>query len=68
MTIETIKAEVKRIEGLSWDSEVAHGREDDLHQAVLANIADGTLEGCTPAEAAREALKSTNISFARWCA
>lgn len=45
------------------DDEMAHSDEDDLHQDVLRYYAEqenGAL--------AREALKTLDISFARWCA
>lgn len=65
MTVEEVKEAIKRIDSMSGDDEAAHSAEDDLHQEVLAAIADGTEHS---AELAKEALKTLDISFARWCA
>ncbi len=65
MTTNDVKNEVELIEELAHDNEAAHGKEDELHQAVLLAIADGA---DNPAELAREALKTTELGFARWCA
>ncbi len=48
------------------DDEVAHSQEEELHHAVLQSIADGTAQD--PQAMAKAALKSRDISFARWCA
>ena len=48
------------------DDEKAHALEDELHQAVLKAIADGTCED--PRMCAAQALKTLEIPFARWCA
>lgn len=48
------------------DPEAAHSQEDDLHQEVLSAIAD---ERCLdPVSCAREALKTKELGFPRWCA
>ena len=64
MNLEDVKAEVKRIEEMAYDDECAHGAEDDLHKAVLEYYAEG---GNDPL-LAEEALKTSQIHFARWCA
>ena len=66
MTVDEIKAAVTKIEGLTHDDEAAHAEEDDLHVAVLKAIADGKC--ADPAACAREALKTTEMKFARWLA
>ena len=66
MTLFDIIARVKAIKRLQSDDEAAHAEEDKLHQEVLAFIASG---GCdNPWAYAAEALKTTKIKFARWCA
>jgi hypothetical protein len=47
------------------DDERAHAMEDELHVEVLDAIAQGEPY---PAELAREALRTVEIHFARWCA
>ena len=66
MTISTVEAEVQRIAALAADDESAHIAEDELHQSVLAYIAE---HGDAKSSAlARAALATTDIGFARWCA
>ena len=65
VTIDTINEAVERIRMASHDDEAAHSYEDQLHQAVLQEIADGATNA---AEMARAALKTTEIKFCRWCA
>ena len=48
------------------DHERAHELEDDLHQAVLQAIADGTAKD--PENMAKAALESLNLDFERWYA
>lgn len=50
------------------DDEEGHACEDRLHTAVLRAIASGGLSGEFCGELAREALKTLDIEFARWCA
>lgn len=66
MTVEEVKARVAEIEAVKSDDEGAHSMEDELHQDVLQAIADGTADD--PAGCAREALKTHEIDFCRWCA
>lgn len=63
-TLDDVKNEVARIEAMKDDDELAHSSEDDLHQAVLHQIALGHPQS---AEMAKEALRTRNIYFARWC-
>ena len=62
--VERIVALIERIKS---DDEDAHGREDDLHRAVMEAIANGTWRD-SPAALCRAALKTREIEFARWCA
>ena len=66
--LNEVKLAVERIEQIAevGDDEMAHSREDDLHQAVLEYLArNAPGPWCAYA---REALKTQAIDFARWCA
>ena len=63
MTIEEIKRRVKEIKQLSWGNERAHVKEKELWEDVLKAIAD---KSENPHELAKEALKTSKISFTRW--
>ena len=65
LTLQDVKNRVQEIENASSDDECAHGMEDDLHRDVLAAIAEGAPNA---KELADEALKTSGIRFARWCA
>lgn len=65
MTVEQVRERVAEIRADRHDDERAHSNEDALWGDVLQHIADG---GGNAAELAAEALKTTQISFARWCA
>lgn len=66
LTIKDVEALLADVRASAEDAESAHSMEDRMHQLVLRAIADGKCEN--PREAARIALKSQEISFARWCA
>lgn len=66
--LETIRNEVEAIRRIAGDDEAAHMAEDDLHQQVLMLVADGEISGEEAAECAREAMKTADIVFERWCA
>jgi hypothetical protein len=66
MNIQTVIAAVAEVRAKASDGEVAHNAEDDLYRLVLRSISDGTCDD--PAACAREALKTLDIDFARWCA
>lgn len=66
MTVDEIEMRVGEIRAMDGDPERAHSNEDDLHQQVLAAIANG--ECADPAECAKAALETLEIKFARWCA
>jgi len=55
---------------MNGDDESAHAAEDDLRTKALEAILEAVAEGRTndAAELAAVALRSGNISFARWCA
>lgn len=65
MNVQEIKDEVEAIRADASDDERAHGNEDVLHQRVLRAIADGADNA---PELAREALRTLDIDFSRWCA
>lgn len=65
MTVEDIQERVAAIAAERHDDEAAHGDEDQLHQDVLAAIANGAENA---PELAKAALETVTISFARWCA
>ncbi len=65
-TPEDVKTIVDQIRGMVGDPEMAHSREDDLWETVLRLISKKN-----PINAgllAKEALKTKDISFPRWCA
>jgi hemerythrin-like domain-containing protein len=64
LTVERVKRCVRYIRQEQGDDEVAHAREDELHRAVLAHVSAG-FDG---KEVAAAALKTTKLTFARWCA
>ena len=64
MTPETIQQAVDYIRAVQDDPEEAHNAEDQLHQAVLAAIAGGLVDD--PAECARVALTTAEMTFPRW--
>jgi len=69
MTLEEVKAELITIEIAAYrkDNEVAHDREDELHQEVLRHIATHCKdEECK--NLASKALESLDIEFTRWYA
>lgn len=65
MTYDEVTTEVIRIRQMAGDPETAHSAEDDLHQGVLAAIANGAEN---PATLAKAALATKDIEFPRWCA
>lgn len=65
MDLDEIHTRIARIYANRSDDEAAHAAEDDLHTDVLKAIADGAPNS---AELAREALRTKDIDFARWCA
>jgi len=66
MTVEYIRDQVRKIENSAGDYEAAHGLEDELFEDVLTAIAERTCDD--PVACAREAVKTTEIEFARYCA
>lgn len=65
MTPADVRDRVEAIRQAVGDDEVAHGMEDELHFDVLTAIAGGEID----ADAlAKEAIKTLDIDFARWCA
>lgn len=66
MSVDDVEKALRRIKRIRADDETAHMDEDDLHVEVLEAIAAG--ECADPVALAREALKSREIDFARWCA
>lgn len=64
MKINEIRKRIKNISNISGDDEAAHSLEDRLRHDVLKAIADGAENA---KELAIEALKTSEINFARWC-
>jgi hypothetical protein len=64
MTPETIQQAVDGIGEIQGDPESSHFYENQLHQAVLAAIAGGLVDD--PAECARVALTTAEMTFPRW--
>lgn len=73
LTVDEVRKRVEHIRYISQDNESAHIEEDQLYRDVLQAIVDmGVRSDAHPdldmAELAREALKTCQIEFARWCA
>lgn len=66
MNLDEVNARLAQISEAAADDERAHSMEDELHQAVLRSIADGSCDN--PAHCAAAALTSLKLDFARWCA
>lgn len=66
MEIKDVIDGVKEIKEEQLDPEIAHLLEDSLYEQVLKEIAFGKCSN--PKIFAKEALKTKNISFRRWCA
>jgi hypothetical protein len=65
MNLQDVKNNVLKIYEMKGDDESAHSEEDNLHQEVLRQVANGNPEA---KEMAKEALKTLEIDFCRWCA
>ncbi len=65
MTPSMVRDRVEQIRLKAGDDEAAHSMEDSLRDDVLKAIAYGAPE---PESLAYEALKTSEIEFARWCA
>lgn len=66
ITIDSVKNYVKYIESIQNDDERAHSMTDRLHIAVLNSIVN---EKCEDYKiCAKEALKTEDLPFDRWCA
>ena len=59
-----VRIRVQDIQAISGDDESAHSAEDELYRDVLRYYANG---GTDP-ELAKEALKTLDLEFERWCA
>lgn len=64
MNIYDVRARVADIARMAGDDEAAHSAEDTLWGEVLRAIADGNTDD--PQGIAKEALRTADISFARW--
>lgn len=64
-SVHDVVEEVSMIKGVKDDFEFAHSDEDELHVAVLEEVVAGNPEA---REMAREALKTLDIDFPRYCA
>ncbi|UXC68588.1 hypothetical protein N4627_05685 [Limosilactobacillus vaginalis] len=65
MTLSEVKDTVRTITECKDDFEMAHEMEDDLYKDVLKEMIAGNPEAQAMA---REALKTKQIDFARYCA
>ena len=66
MTPDDVRDAVALIKKCTHDNEAAHAQEDDLYLRLLRAIADGSCSD--PAACAREAIKTQEADFQRWCA
>lgn len=66
MTPDDVRERMEAMKAAEGDWEATHGIEDDLWEAVLESIAEGSCDD--PAELARVALHSRDLEFTRWYA
>jgi hypothetical protein len=66
MDVPEIERRVVEIARVAEDDERAHGMEDDLHQDVLASIANDNHSAKNCKRLAAAALKTKSIEFGRW--
>lgn len=66
MDAEGIRGWVYEISQIAGDDEAAHSEEDRLYEEVLRWVAGFAPEPFC--DLAREALKTKQIAFERWCA
>ena len=66
--LKYVEEAVADIESMAGDDEAAHTKEDQLYYEILKLIAEGALSGEDAVLCAKEALKTVEIDFARWCA
>ncbi len=63
MSEDDVRRRVAALTAAHGDDEAAHSEEDKLHQDVLRHYAEQE-----NGELAREALKTLDLNFERWCA
>lgn len=66
MDMKEIERRIEEIRLVAGDDEVAHGKEDDLHEAFIQYVAETAAEPL--ASMAKRVLSTKDIHFARWCA
>ena len=66
MTPQRVRDCVRDIEQKRGDHEAAHGAEDSLYYDILWCIANNAIVDMR--ECAKEAIKTKDIAFCRWCA
>jgi hypothetical protein len=66
VTPDDVRNRVTEIEGLAYDDEAAHAREDDLYRDLLTAIGNGVCQ--EPGLCAAIALRTQSLRFRRWCA
>lgn len=64
--VNEVKKWVDSIKDSRRDFEAAHVLEDELYLKILRGIAAGTCED--PQQVAKEAIKTQDINFPRYCA
>lgn len=64
MNIDSIRSEIKDIEDMSHNPEVAHEMEDDLYTDFIQFIANSSNNEFS--KLAQEVLKAKEINFRRW--
>jgi len=67
MRVEEVIERVASIRERAGDDEIAHIAEDHLWYDVLCFIAYKKIDMATASTLAREALKTKEIDFSRWC-
>ncbi len=66
MNADQVRQRIATIADTAGDPEVAHSHEDALYLDLLTAIAKGECDD--PQACAREAVKSAEMDFPRWCA
>lgn len=66
MTFDEINKEIKHINKISYDPELAHGEEDELYYRFIQYISKGNFGEIS--KKAKQVLKTKKNDFPRWYA
>ncbi len=68
LTYQLALLEIKEIEAIKRDDEVAHQKEDDLYFRFIQCVASGMYEANEAQKIAKALKRTKRIDFERWCA